>query len=116
MAYACTTMLRIRRQWYDLCKLAHHVDRSECNVSIFAYLNASTFTGRIIIYSRFIYNVAVRSGIFDLFRRWMITNTPPDQRVILLVIGFSFGSLLEGVAGSLMVPYVINDRIKAPFN
>ncbi|KAG0172595.1 hypothetical protein DFQ30_010121 [Apophysomyces sp. BC1015] len=53
----------------------------------------------IVINAMFIYNTAVRSGIFDLFRRWMITNTPPDTRIILLIIGYSFGALLEGVAG-----------------
>lgn len=42
------------------------------------------------------YNIAVRSGAFDIFRRWIVTNTPPDQRVLLLVIGFAFGALLEG--------------------
>ncbi|KAI8099691.1 lactate permease [Halteromyces radiatus] len=53
----------------------------------------------IVVNAMFIYNTAVLSGIFDLFRRWMITNTPPDQRVILLIVGFAFGALLEGVAG-----------------
>ncbi|SAL98245.1 hypothetical protein [Absidia glauca] len=52
----------------------------------------------IVVNAMFIYNTAVLSGIFDLFRRWMITNTPPDQRVILLIVGFAFGALLEGVA------------------
>lgn len=51
--------------------------------------------------NRFIYNVAVRSGKFDLFRRWMISNTPADKRIMLLIIGYSFGALLEGT-------YVIN--------
>lgn len=46
--------------------------------------------------SRFIYNTAVFSGIFEYFRRWMLTYTPPDKRVILLIIGYSFGALLEG--------------------
>ncbi len=46
-----------------------------------------------------LYNVAVRSGKFDLFRRWMVHNVPPDKRILLLVIGFSFGALLEGIAG-----------------
>src|SRR5437763_4357115 len=35
-----------------------------------------------------LYNVAVRSGKFDLFRRWMVHNVPPDKRILLLVIGF----------------------------
>jgi lactate permease len=29
----------------------------------------------------------------------MISSTPPDKRVILIIIGFCFGALLEGVAG-----------------
>ncbi|KAI9029596.1 lactate permease [Phycomyces nitens] len=53
----------------------------------------------IVVNAMFIYNVAVESGIFDIFRRWMITNTPPDTRILLLIVGFSFGALLEGVAG-----------------
>ncbi|KAJ2956115.1 hypothetical protein NQZ79_g8001 [Umbelopsis isabellina] len=56
-------------------------------------------TGSIFAQIRFIYNVAVRSGKFELFRRWMISNTPPDKRILLLIIGYSFGALLEGVAG-----------------
>ncbi len=46
-----------------------------------------------------LYNISVRSGKFDLFRRWMVHNVPPDRRILLLVIGFSFGALLEGIAG-----------------
>src|SRR5947209_7576192 len=53
----------------------------------------------IVWNAMWLYNVAVRSGKFDLFRRWMIYNVPPDKRILLLVIGFSFGALLEGVAG-----------------
>ncbi|KAI7886952.1 lactate permease [Lichtheimia hyalospora FSU 10163] len=53
----------------------------------------------IVVNAMFVYNIAVRSGAFDIFRRWIVTNTPADQRVLLLVIGFAFGALLEGVAG-----------------
>jgi lactate permease len=53
----------------------------------------------IVFNAMWLYNVAVRSGKFDLFRRWMIFNVPPDKRILLLVVGFSFGALLEGVAG-----------------
>ncbi|KAI8088032.1 lactate permease [Gilbertella persicaria] len=53
----------------------------------------------IVFNAMFIYNITVHSGIFHLFRRWMISSTPPDLRVILLIIGFCFGALLEGVAG-----------------
>lgn len=53
----------------------------------------------IVWNAMWLYNVAVRSGKFDLFRRWMIFNVPPDKRILLLVVGFCFGALLEGVAG-----------------
>jgi lactate permease len=53
----------------------------------------------IVINALFLYNIAVASGRFDAFREWVITNLPNDRRVILIVIGFCFGALLEGVAG-----------------
>ncbi len=46
-----------------------------------------------------LFNVAVSSGRFAAFRDWIIANLPNDRRVVLVVIGFCFGSLLEGVAG-----------------
>ncbi|KAI8883020.1 lactate permease [Backusella circina FSU 941] len=53
----------------------------------------------IVVNAMFIYNTTVISGIFDYFRTWMLYYTPPDKRIILLIIGYSFGALLEGVAG-----------------
>src|SRR6266702_4673729 len=44
-------------------------------------------------------NVSQRSGRFAAFRMWMIDNLPNDRRVVLVVIGFSFGALLEGISG-----------------
>jgi lactate permease len=46
-----------------------------------------------------LYNVAVRSGRFDQFRDWVLNHLPNDRRVVLVVIGFCFGALLEGIAG-----------------
>ncbi|HTZ70798.1 MAG TPA: L-lactate permease [Acetobacteraceae bacterium] len=46
-----------------------------------------------------LYNVAVASGRFDAFRDWMLHHLPNDRRVVLVVVGFSFGALLEGIAG-----------------
>ena len=46
-----------------------------------------------------LYNVTVISGRFDAFRGWMIEHLPDDRRVVLVVVGFCFGCLLEGVAG-----------------
>ncbi|GCE19652.1 L-lactate permease [Dictyobacter kobayashii] len=53
----------------------------------------------IVWNAMWLYNIAVRSGKFELFRRWMVYNVPPDKRILLLIIGFSFGALMEGVAG-----------------
>jgi lactate permease len=46
-----------------------------------------------------LYNIAVESGRFDAFRHWIIAHMPNDRRVVLVVIGFCFGALLEGVSG-----------------
>jgi lactate permease len=46
-----------------------------------------------------LYNIAQRSGRFTAFRMWMIDNLPNDRRIVLVVIGFSFGALLEGISG-----------------
>jgi L-lactate transport len=53
----------------------------------------------IVWNAMWLYNVAVRSGKFELFRRWMVYNVPADRRILLLVIGFCFGALMEGIAG-----------------
>ena len=53
----------------------------------------------IVINALFLYNIAVTSGRFDAFRDWVILHLPNDRRVILIVIGFCFGALLEGIAG-----------------
>ena len=46
-----------------------------------------------------LYNISVRSGRFEAFRSWMIANLPNDRRIMLVVVGFCFGALLEGIAG-----------------
>jgi lactate permease len=53
----------------------------------------------IVWSAMWLYNLTVRSGKFDLFRRWMIHNVPADKRILMLIIGFSFGALMEGIAG-----------------
>jgi lactate permease len=53
----------------------------------------------MVINALLLYNVAVASGRFDAFRAWVITHLPNDRRVVLIVVGFCFGSLLEGIAG-----------------
>jgi lactate permease len=53
----------------------------------------------IVFNSLILYNITLMSGRFDALRRWVIDHLPSDKRVVLVVIGFCFGSLLEGVAG-----------------
>ena len=53
----------------------------------------------IVVNALLLYNIAVKSGRFDAFRDWIITHIPNDRRVVLVVIGFCFGALLEGISG-----------------
>jgi lactate permease len=53
----------------------------------------------IVLAALTLYNVALQSGRFDAFRRWVLENLPNDKRIVLIVIGYGFGSLLEGVSG-----------------
>jgi lactate permease len=53
----------------------------------------------LVVNALLLYNIAVTSGRFDAFREWLIAHLPNDRRVLLIVIGFSFGALLEGIAG-----------------
>src|SRR6201996_1665730 len=53
----------------------------------------------IVFNALLLYNIAVASGRFDAFRDWVIDHLPNDRRIVLVVIGFCFGCLLEGIAG-----------------
>jgi len=53
----------------------------------------------IVANALLLYNISVVSGRFDQFRAWMVEHLPNDSRVVLVVVGFSFGCLLEGVSG-----------------
>ena len=53
----------------------------------------------IVVNALLLYNIAVKSGRFDDFRNWVLHHLPNDRRVVLVVIGFCFGALLEGIAG-----------------
>jgi len=53
----------------------------------------------IVVNALLLYNIAVKSGRFDQFRQWMLDHLPDDRRLVLLVVSFSFGCLLEGISG-----------------
>src|SRR5271156_1105998 len=53
----------------------------------------------IVVNAMLLYNIAVESKRFDAFRAWVLNHLPNDRRVVLVVIGFCFGALLEGIAG-----------------
>jgi hypothetical protein len=39
----------------------------------------------IVVNAMFIYNTTVQSGIFEYFRRWILTYTPPDKRIEIII-------------------------------
>ncbi len=53
----------------------------------------------IVFNALLLYNIAVVSGRFDAFRDWVLNHLPDDRRIVLVVIGFCFGCLLEGISG-----------------
>ncbi|HTH98640.1 MAG TPA: L-lactate permease [Stellaceae bacterium] len=53
----------------------------------------------IVFNALLLYNIALATGRFDAFRRWILEHMPNDRRIVLVVIGFCFGALLEGIAG-----------------
>ena len=53
----------------------------------------------IVFNALLLYNIAVVSGRFDAFRDWVLDHLPNDRRIVLVVIGFCFGCLLEGISG-----------------
>ncbi|HUN26867.1 MAG TPA: L-lactate permease [Steroidobacteraceae bacterium] len=53
----------------------------------------------IVVNALLLYNITVVSGRFDAFRDWMLANLPDDSRIVLVVVGFCFGALLEGISG-----------------
>ncbi|WP_171546588.1 L-lactate permease [Acinetobacter sp. ANC 5414] len=52
----------------------------------------------IIIGAVFLYKVSVKTGQFDIIRSSILSITE-DQRLQMLLVGFAFGTFLEGAAG-----------------
>jgi lactate permease len=68
-----------------------------------AVLNGATFAlwpmMWIVVNGLLLYDIAVRSGRFDALRTWVLQHLPNDRRVILVVMGFCFGAMLEAITG-----------------
>src|SRR2546423_9974763 len=58
------------------------------NLAVNATLNGIAFALFPVMWivwnAMWLYNIAVRSGKFELFRRWMVYNVPPDRRILML--------------------------------
>jgi lactate permease len=54
--------------------------------------------GWIILNVLFLYQLTVRRGLFDVLRESLATIAP-DPRIQIILIAFSFGAFIEGVAG-----------------
>jgi len=52
----------------------------------------------IIVAAVFVYKISVKTGQFDIIRASILSITA-DQRLQMLIVGFSFGAFLEGAAG-----------------
>ena len=52
----------------------------------------------IIVTAVFLYKITVRTGQFEVIRASVVSITE-DQRLQMLLVGFSFGAFLEGAAG-----------------
>lgn len=52
----------------------------------------------IIVGAVFVYKITVKTGQFDIIRSSILSITE-DQRLQMLIVGFAFGSFLEGAAG-----------------
>ncbi len=71
---------------------------SIAGASLLGFLNAIWPIAYIIVMAVWLYKLAVASGRFDVIRS-SVASVSPDQRLQVLLISFSFGAFLEGVAG-----------------
>jgi lactate permease len=74
---------------------AHLASSSILNGAVFALWPVMW----IVVNALLLYNVAVETKRFEAFRTWVLNHLPNDRRVVLVVIGFCFGALLEGISG-----------------
>ncbi len=72
--------------------------QSVAGAGLLGFLNALWPIAYIIVMAVWLYKLAVASGRFDIIRS-SVASVSPDQRLQVLLISFSFGAFLEGVAG-----------------
>ncbi len=65
---------------------------------LFGFLNGLFPIGWIVFNAVFLYNISVESGSFEVVRD-TIESVTTDRRLQALLIGFCFGTFLEGAAG-----------------
>jgi lactate permease len=72
-------------------------------LAVQSVLNGATFAlwpmMWIVVNGLLLYNISVRSGHFDALRAWVLRHLPNDRRVVLVVMGFCFGAMLEAITG-----------------
>jgi lactate permease len=72
-------------------------------LAVQSVLNGATFAlwpmMWIVVNGLLLYNISVRSGRFDALRTWVLRHLPNDRRVVLVVMGFCFGAMLEAITG-----------------
>ncbi|MGD0475881.1 MAG: L-lactate permease [Candidatus Velthaea sp.] len=72
-------------------------------LAVAAVANGATFAVWpvmwIVVNALLLYNIAVKSGRFKALNAWVLDHLPNDRRIVLIVMGYCFGALLEGVAG-----------------
>ncbi|SRR5579883_687197 len=53
----------------------------------------------IVLWGVVLFNTLTVTGVFETFRRWLISQATPDVRVQTMLFAWAFGALLEGLVG-----------------
>ncbi|AOA59596.1 L-lactate permease [Acinetobacter larvae] len=69
-----------------------------CAALVYGFLYGLWPIAWIIIGAVFLYKISVKTGQFDIIRSSILSITA-DQRLQMLLVGFAFGTFLEGAAG-----------------
>src|SRR5215213_2574502 len=66
---------------------------------LFGFATATWSILWLVFNALWLYNLSVRTGSFDLLRRWIEQRASGDPCVQAVLVAFCFGALLEGSAG-----------------